>query len=380
MVSSGGFSGSFSGVSANPCKTIWGKNLTSKNCFDVQIFLTSKAFLTSNLCWRQKCFWRQTCLAVKHVLTSNAFSTSNLLTSNFLTSNKLLTSIFFWRQAIADVKKNIDVKELLTSKTSTYFCWRPKLRDVKKVVDVKKSFDVKQIADVKKLLTSKNCWRQKVFDVKNVFEVNNFFDVKSFFWRQQLFWRQRNLDLKNIFDVKLLLTSKKTLDVRKTLDAKNLASTICWTSKAFSKDWWGPLFKFARPGGVAHGLLSKLKSDSESYFSKFEIWKQDPAKFEIKKFKNWKISKFNVLKVWLLLNTKTKYIWTFCFFLLGLQGGPGSAHLPAFSGSATREEWSAHQSSIAWRCLFCFFVRVVLVFLLNLGCSNLCYWIFKRMF
>ena len=249
-----------------------------------------------------------------------------------------------------------------------------------------KLFDVKKVLTSNKLLTSRNywrqkhCWRQKVFDVKNVFEVNNFFDVKSFFWRQQLFWRQRNLDLKNIFDVKLLLTSKKTLDVRKTLDAKNLASTICWTSKAFSKDWWGPLFKFARPGGVAHGLLSKLESDSESYFSKFEIWKQDPAKFEIKKFKNWKISKFNVLKVWLLLNTKTKYIWTFCFFLLGLQGGPGSAHLPAFSGPATREEWSAHQSSIAWRCLFCFFVRVVLVFLLNLGCSNLCSWIFKRMF
>ena len=190
----------------------------------------------------------------------------------------------------------------------------------------KKLLTSKKVLTSNKLLTSrnywrqKNCWRQKVFDVKNVFEVNNFFDVKSFFWRQQLFWRQRNLDLKNIFDVKLLLTSKKTLDVRKTLDAKNLASTICWTSKAFSKDWWGPLFKFARPGGVAHGLLSKLKSDSESYFSKFEIWKQDPAKFEIKKFKNWKISKFNVLKVWFLLNTKTKYIWKFCFFYWACKG------------------------------------------------------------
>ena len=321
--------------------------------------LTSRKLLTSKMFLASKMFFWHPKLSTSNKLLTSIF---------FLTSNKLLTSKKYWRQRIVDVK-NVNIF-LLTSKTSRCqkSCWRQK-----------------------KFWRQTNCWRQETIDVKKLLTSKSFWRQKRF-WGQQLFWRQKLFLTSTAFLTskkfgpqehfwrQTSLDVKKTLDVRKTLDAKNLASTICWTSKAFSKDWWGPLFKFARPGGVAHGLLSKLESDSESYFSKFEIWKQDPAKFEIKKIKNWKISKFNVLKVWLLLNTKTKYIWTFCFFLLGLQGGPGSAHLPAFSGSASREECSAHQSSIAWRCLFCFFVRVVLVFLLNLGCSNLCYWIFKRMF
>ena len=296
MVAAVVFSGRFSGVSANPCKTIWGKNLTSKNCFDVQIFLTSKAFLTSNLCWRQKCFWRQTCLAVKHVLTSNAFSTSNLLTSNFLTSNKLLTSIFFWRQTncwrqnkywrqrIVDVK-NVNIF-LLTSKTSRCqkSCWRQK-----------------------KFWRQTNCWRQETIDVKKIVDVKKFLTSKTFLRSTTFLTSKAFFDVNSFSDVKEIWTSRTFLTSNFSWrQKKHLTSEKLLTPKTWRQQFAGHQKLFPRIGGVlSSNSLDQDELHMDSYPSSNQT--QSPIfqnlKFESRtlrnlKLKNLKIERFQNLMFW----------------------------------------------------------------------------------